>query len=45
MAERAVLGIKGLKMRSYSNADYYVAYEKKQKTCIQYEMMKTKIKE
>lgn len=45
MAERAVLGIKGLKMRSYSNADYYVAYGKNTTTCMQYEMMKTKIKE
>lgn len=43
MSERAVLGIRGLKMRDYSNADYYVDYEKS--TCIQYEMMKIKIKE
>lgn len=29
MTDRAALGIRGLKMRDYSNADYYVDYEKK----------------
>lgn len=29
MTERAALRIRGLKLRDYSNADYYVDYEKK----------------
>lgn len=43
MTERATLGIRGLKMRDYSNADYYVDYEKKVPV-FNMKMMKIKIK-